>query len=67
MSDRRLYLDKQGRVVEHTDPSKVTLLVAAGGTLLESEARRLGLLKEAEPTAKPKPQKTKAPATIEAE
>ena len=43
-ADRRLYLDKDNRVVEHDDPSKVSLLVPAGGTLPMKRARELGLL-----------------------
>lgn len=43
-ADRRLYLDADGRVVEHDDPSKARLLVPAGGTLPMKRARELGLL-----------------------
>lgn len=43
-ADRRLYLDAGGRVVEHDDPAKVSLLVPAGGTLPLKRARDLGLL-----------------------
>jgi len=43
-ADRRLYLDKNGRVVEATDPTRSRLLVPTGGTLPLSQADALGLL-----------------------
>ena len=43
-SDRRIYLDAAGNVVEANDPNKLTLLVAAGGTMPLAEAKRLGLV-----------------------
>lgn len=43
-SDRRLYLDADGNVVEANDPAKRTLLVSAGGKLTEERARELGLV-----------------------
>lgn len=45
-SDRRLYLDEVGNVVEAKDPAKRTLLVGAGGKLTEEQARQYGLLDE---------------------
>lgn len=53
-SDRRLYLDKAGAVVEAADPTKATLLVPAGGTLPLEQARALGLVAEPAPAAEPK-------------
>lgn len=44
VSDKRLYLDADGNVVEATDPTKATLLVAEGGKLTEDQARQYGLL-----------------------
>lgn len=46
VADRRLYLDKDGNVVEAKDPKKTTLLVAQGNTLPEEVARKHGLIKE---------------------
>lgn len=44
VADRRLYLDKDGNVVEHDNPARVTLLVAEGGRISYTRARALGLL-----------------------
>lgn len=43
-SDRRLYLDKAGKAVEADDPSRVSLLVAAGGTIPLADAEKYGLV-----------------------
>lgn len=43
-SDRRLYLDKDGKVVEANDPTKQRLLVAQGGTIPLEDAERYGLI-----------------------
>ena len=43
-SDRRLYLDKDGKVVEADDPTRQSLLVAAGGTIPLADAERYGLV-----------------------
>ena len=43
-SDRRLYLDAAGSVVEEGDPTSATLLVIEGGTLDMARARELGLV-----------------------
>lgn len=45
-ADRRLYLDKDGKVVEEGDPTKVSLLAPVGGMIPEEQARALGLLEE---------------------
>lgn len=45
-ADRRLYLDKDGRVVEANDPTRRTLLVPQGGSLPIAQARALGLVTE---------------------
>jgi hypothetical protein len=70
-SDRRLYLDRAGRVVEADDPTRATLLVPAGGTLPYARAEALGLIvaptpaEEAPPVAgKPTP-KNKAKVVAE--
>lgn len=55
VSDRRLYLDADGNVVEATDPTKTTLLVGVGGKLTEDQARQYGLLGDED-------EKGKAPA-----
>lgn len=43
-ADRRLYLDQSGKVVEADDPTRVTLLVAEGGTIPLADAERYGLV-----------------------
>ena len=67
VSDERLYLDADGKVVKDGDPSAASLLVAEGGTISADDAARYGLADnlataegsdEAAP-AKPEP---KAPA-----
>jgi hypothetical protein len=45
-SDRRLYTDKDGNVVEADDPAKLTLLVGEGGAIPMERARELGLADE---------------------
>ena len=42
-SDRRLYLDKAGKVVEHDNPAKASLLVAQGGILSDEDAAKYGI------------------------
>lgn len=44
ISDARLYLDKDGKVVGEKDPAKLTLLVAKGGSLPFAVAQRHGLI-----------------------
>lgn len=66
VSDRRLYLDALGNVVETNNPAKRTLLVAAGCTLPLETARKYGLVKDAEPEIAPVPPVVEAPV-IEAE
>lgn len=44
ISDARLYLDKDGKVVGEKDPAKLTLLVAKGGSLPFAIAQRHGLI-----------------------
>jgi hypothetical protein len=46
VADRRLYLDKDGNVVEEGDPTRATLLVGEGGTLTLERAQSLGLVDE---------------------
>lgn len=43
-ADRRLYLDKDGKVVEEGDPARVELLVAPGRQIPATRARELGLM-----------------------
>lgn len=59
-SNRRLYLTKDGRVVEADDPARATLLVPIGGTILLADAERYGLI------TPPEPVKAKAPAANKA-
>jgi hypothetical protein len=68
IADRRLYLNKDGKVVEDGDPSKVSLLVGAGGSLSEARARELGLIKEepVEEKAKAEPARNKVRASAPA-
>lgn len=49
VADRRLYLDKDGNVVEGKGSNRVSLLVAAGCTMPIEQARKYGLVKAAEP------------------
>lgn len=42
-SDRRLFLDAAGKVVEADDPTRATLLVAAGNEIPLDDAIRYGL------------------------
>lgn len=51
-ADRRLYLNAEGKVVEDSDPAKLTLLVHEGGTLPLARARELGLTEEQEEAPK---------------
>lgn len=60
VSPRRLYLDRDGKVVEADDPARVQLLVKAGGTLPEDEAQRYGLIEAPEEKAITKPKANKA-------
>lgn len=43
-SNRRLYLNKAGAVVEADDPDRTSLLVAEGGSLPLEQAKALGLV-----------------------
>ncbi|MBP7570779.1 MAG: hypothetical protein KBA95_12030, partial [Acidobacteria bacterium] len=43
-ADRRLYLDRDGKVVEADDPARATLLAPAGGALPLARAQSLGLV-----------------------
>lgn len=43
-SDRRLYLDAAGNVVEAGDRNRATLLVCAGGQIPKARAKALGLI-----------------------
>lgn len=58
IADRRLYLDKDGKVVEEGDPTKESLLVGIGGILPEARARELGLIQD-EKAKEPSPNKAK--------
>lgn len=60
-SDRRLYLDKDGNVVEEGG-AKTALLVGAGGTLPMERARELGLVATEEKAAAPKANKARTAA-----
>jgi hypothetical protein len=57
-ADRRLYLNKDGQVVEADDPTRQTLLVAQGGTIPLADAERYGLV-----TVTPAQVTTVAPAS----
>jgi pyruvate/2-oxoglutarate dehydrogenase complex dihydrolipoamide acyltransferase (E2) component len=43
IASARLYLDKDGKVVDENDPNRTTLLVPAGGRLPIERAEELGL------------------------
>lgn len=61
-SNRRLYLDKDGKVVEATDPTRATLLVVAGGSIPLADAQRYGLLSAPQGTPEGDDEKAAAPA-----
>lgn len=65
ISDRRLFLDRDGRVVEEGNPAKATLLVRAGGSLPHDRAEQLGLVSDPPPPAASAA--TKAQAEIDPE
>ena len=44
ISRERLYLNSEGNVVKANDPSRATLLVAAGGSMPMARAQELGLV-----------------------
>ena len=63
VADRRLYLDKDGKVVEADDPARATLLVGVGGIVPAADAERYGLMGDApavETRALDEPPATKA-------
>lgn len=45
VSDKRLYLDADGNVVNERDSRRVRLLVGAGGSMPRADAERYGLVK----------------------
>lgn len=52
-SDKRVYVDKAGKVVDEKDPARHSLLVAVGGSIPMETARAAGLLSEESPDASP--------------
>ena len=46
ISDKRVYADKDGNLVDAKDPARHTLVVAEGGSLSQDKARSYGLLKD---------------------
>jgi hypothetical protein len=46
VSDKRVYVDRDGKVVDEKDPARHTLVVAAGGSIPHERALELGLVKE---------------------
>ena len=59
-SDRRIYLNAEGKAVEADDPTKQSLLVAQGGTIPLADAEKYGLV-----TVTPAQVTTVAPASSE--
>lgn len=53
VSGRRLYLDKDGKVVEADSPDRLTLLVGENGTLSHARAVEVGLVNEDGSEVKP--------------
>ncbi len=45
-SDRRLYANADGKVVEEKDPKRATLIVGQGGALSPQDAQKYGLRSE---------------------
>lgn len=63
---RRIYLDKEGNAVEADNPSRLTLLCPAHGSIPMSEAIRLGLVQQVAIEA-PEAQPVEVEVTVEAE
>lgn len=63
ISDKRLYLTADDQVVGEKDPRKLTLLVAAGGSITIAQAQRYGLLSQ--PVEQPAP--VAEPAVVQPE
>ncbi len=63
-SDRELYLDDKGNVVEADDPNRLTLIASKGGKIPMEDARRHGLIADPGEAAQPAtpPQRTNDPA-----
>lgn len=51
-ADRRLYLNKDGKVVEADDPTRTTLLVGKNGRLSAEDAAKYGLMNQPAPEEK---------------
>jgi hypothetical protein len=64
-ADRRLYLDRDGNVVEADSPDRATLLVAEGGTLSTEDAARYGLNQGAKRVGQPGPEDPEVAADME--
>lgn len=60
-ADQRYYLTADGRAVPKGDPAARSLLIHAGGTLSEADARRYGLLPAPPEPATPAPDAASAP------
>lgn len=60
VSDKRLYLNDKGEVVEDKDASAVKLLVAAGGVVPYTQAMELGLMSEEDARRASMPNERKA-------
>ena len=63
-SDKRLYLTRDGQVVEEGDERAATLLVGAGGQLSDEQAAQYGLNGKADAT--PQAKSERAPAASKA-
>jgi hypothetical protein len=55
VSDKRVYADRDGNVVDAKDPNRARLVVAEGGSLSHEEALKYGLVKEGEGAEAPEP------------
>lgn len=64
-ADRRLYLNAEGQAVEADDPTRIKLLVAAGGSIPMADAERYGLI-TVQPAVVTPAEKAKAPAANKA-
>lgn len=65
-ADRPLFLDKDGNVVEASDPNKLTKLVDAGGKLTAEQAKQYGLSGDPVPSdAADEPAEAKAKAPVD--
>jgi hypothetical protein len=67
VSDKRVYADRDGNVVDAKDPNRARLVVAEGGTLSHEEALKYGLVKEGEEAESPESSDSSSEGAIDPE